>query len=114
MGRVVVGVAGLGWVVLVRRCVDRTDLVGRLLVRTELGRANVVRPHLERLVVVRPHLEREDVVGQDVEREWLVGRRLGRRGRPILVVDGRLVEHVVGRLRWRRRDARRALCVSGS
>lgn len=58
MGCRELGVEQLGRYELVRRGLDRQDVVGGLLVWLELERAYVVRSHLERFVMVGEVVER--------------------------------------------------------
>jgi hypothetical protein len=92
------GVEQLGWDELVRRGVDRQDVVGRLLVWLELERAYVVRSHLERFVMVGQDVERKDLVRSHVERIRVVGRLVGRGRRAIGTVLGGLGKHTLGGL----------------
>ena len=65
---------GVGWDDLVRRFMERQDVVGRSLGRLRLGRSNVVGPHVERERLVGSYVERSNVVGPHMERERLVRR----------------------------------------
>ena len=92
------GVEQLGRYELVRRGLDRQDVVGRLLVWLELERAYVVRSDLERFVMVRQDVERKDLVRSHVERIRVVGRLVGLGRRSDVPVLGLLGQHHLGGL----------------
>ena len=92
------GVEQLGRYELVRRGLDREDVVRRLLVWFELELANVVRSNLERFVMVGQDVERKDLVRPHVERIRVVSRLVGRGRRSIGAVIGGLGQHALGRL----------------
>jgi len=92
------GVEQLGRDQLVRRRLERQDVVGGLLVWGKLERAYVVRSHLERFGMVGQGVERKDLVRSHVERIRLVGRLVGRGRRSLGPILGRLGQHRLGGL----------------
>jgi hypothetical protein len=83
---------------LVRRQLERQDVVGRVLVRHELELSDVVRTDVERVLLVEQDLERPHVVESHLERIGMDHRVVGRRRCPLRADHRRLGEHLVGEI----------------